>query len=171
MRRRYGTRTGDSGFTLIELMVVMLLITIVFAVTAPKLDTGILQDSRKSTTRWMKNTISDIRAAAVQKQQNYTLIINLDDGRIWYTNDSMEEEARMAAAEKAFKVPASIQFIDVQFPRKDRISTGSAEIVFYAGGYADQAAINVETDDAERFAYVIEPLLTRMKVVDEWVSY
>lgn len=160
-----------SGFTLIELMVVMLLITIILAVAIPKLDSSLIQDPRKKTTRWMINTVSALRSAALEKQKSQILVLDLDHNRIWTMDDQMDEEAKIAASEKAFALPGGIRLMEVQFPKKDRIGSGTAEIIFYPGGYSDQAAINLETNDAERFACIVRPLLPTLKVVEEWVTY
>lgn len=161
----------DKGFTLIELMVVMLLITIMLGVTIPRLDTSLLQDPRKKTTRWMINTVSALRAAATEKQKSQILVVNVDDNRLWITDAEMDEEAQSTAMENAFELPGGLRIIEVPFSGKESVGSGNAMIVFYPGGYSDQAAINIETGDAERFAFKIEPLLPRVKVVDEWIRY
>lgn len=162
---------NTKAFTLLELLVVMLLITIVFAVTVPRLDSSLLQDPRKKTARWITNTISDLRALAIEKQTAYALMIDMDANRMWITNAAMDDDAAAAAAEKAFRLPGGIKIVGVRRPRQDRISSGTAEIDFYPGGYSAQAVINLEDDDAQRFACKIEPLLPKVKVVDEWLEF
>ncbi len=170
------SRTGqwhseDKGFTLIELMVVMLLITIMLGVTIPRLDTSLLQDPRKKTARWMINTVSALRAAATEKQKSQILVVDVDDNRLWVTDAEMDDEAQKGAAENGFALPGGMRIMEVQFSGKESVGSGKAMIVFYPGGYSDQAAINIETGDSERMAFKIEPLLPRVKVVDQWISY
>lgn len=165
------SRQRRNGFTLIELMVVMLLIALMLAVAVPKLDTAIVQDPRKKTNRWMINMTRALRSAAIENQKSHTLVVDIDANRMYPASAEMDEEARSAAAEKAFKLPGSIQIIDVQFPNKERIGSGTAEIVYYPGGYSDQALINMEDDDAQRFSYKLEPLLPKIRVLEEWLSY
>ncbi len=164
-------RHWPCGFTLIELMVVMLLITIVLAVTIPRLDSSVVQDPRKRLTRWMVNTAKALRTMAVEKQQVQALVIDLDEHRMWTIDAQMDEEAVAAAAEKGFALPNSIVLADVEFPNRDRISSGTAAIQFYPSGYADQALVHVEYDETIRFSYKFEPLLPKVKLLDEWVSY
>lgn len=171
MSQRLLHRRSTQGFTLIEMMVVLVLITIVFSVAIPKMDTSILQDPRKMTTRWIKNAVKELRAAAIEKQIDQVMVVNLDLNRIWVTNEGMDEEAKFAAAENGFRLPGSLHMIDVEFPAKDRVGGGQAEITFYPGGYSDHATINLENDDAQRFSFTVEPLLPRVKVLEEWVNY
>lgn len=161
----------NGGFTLIELMVVMLLISIVMAVAMPRFVSGTLQDPVKKTTRWMINTSRTLRANAIKHQKGFTLVIDLADNRFWTVNEDMPEEDLIQAKEKAFTLPGSLDIVAVLFPDKDRISTGTAEIHFYPSGYSDRVLIDLQKDDAERFSYLFEPLLPRVKVIDEWITF
>jgi prepilin-type N-terminal cleavage/methylation domain-containing protein len=164
------TTKRSPGFTLIELMVVMLLISIVLAVIIPKFDGGVFQDPTKKLSRWMVNTIRQLRSTAIQKQKSLALVIDLDKQQMWIAIDGMSEEQLSAAAEKAFKIDRSMQITNVQFPEQETISTGSAEIRFYPAGFSDRALIQLENDDAERFSYLLEPLLPKVKMFDQWID-
>ena len=158
------------GFTLIELMVVMLLISIVLAVVIPRFDGGPMQDPTKKLSRWMVNTIRHLRSTAIQKQTNQALVIDLNEQRMWIVSEGMSEEELTSATEKAFKLDTSMQIVNVQFPDQEPISTGSAEIRFYPAGFSDRALIHLENDDAERFSYLVEPLLPKVKMFEEWID-
>lgn len=171
-RSRFSFRQPPaSGFTLIELMVVMLLITIVLAVAIPRLDSGLVQDPQKRITRWMVNSARTLRTLAVEKRQIQALMVDLDENRLWAADAQMDEEALAAAAEKAFTLPDEMKLAAVVFPDKDGVSSGTVAIRFYPGGYADQAMLHVEYDDTIRFAYKFEPLLPKVKRFEEWASY
>jgi prepilin-type N-terminal cleavage/methylation domain-containing protein len=160
-----------QGFTLIELMVVMFLMTIVLAVAIPRLGDGMMQDPQKHVTRWMVNTARALRAMAVEKQTIQALVLDLDNHRMWTIDAQMDEEAMAAAAEKAFRLPNSMKLSDVSFPDKDRAATGTVALHFYPNGYADQALVHVTYDDTIRFSYKIEPLLPKVKRIEEWADY
>jgi prepilin-type N-terminal cleavage/methylation domain-containing protein len=164
------TAKRTPGFTLIELMVVMLLISIVMAVIIPRFDGGPFQDPTKKLSRWMVNSIRHLRSTAIQKQKSQALVIDLNEQRMWMVSDGMSEEELSAATEKAFKIDTSMQIVNVQFPDQEPISTGSAEIRFFPAGYSDRALIHLENDDAERFSYLLEPLLPKVKMFDQWID-
>jgi prepilin-type N-terminal cleavage/methylation domain-containing protein len=161
-----------KGFTLLELMVVMLLISIVLAISIPKFGGGPFQDPVKKLSRWMINTVKTLRSAAIQQQKTQGLIIDLSNRRMWLVNDAMDEEAVQAAASnKAMTLPDAIRYMDVQFPQQERISSGTAEVRFYPAGYSDQVLIHLETDDDEKLSYLVEPLLPKVKIFDEWIEF
>ena len=162
---------SGNGFTLIELMVVMLLISIVMAVAIPRFDGGAFQDPVKKLSRWMINTVRNLRSTAIQKQKAQGLVIDLENNRMWTVNAEMSEEALAAAAEKPMSLPDDIRFVDVQFPGQEPITSGSTEVKFYPAGYSDQVLIHLETANAERFTYLVEPLLPKVKFFEEWKEF
>lgn len=165
------SRPGQ-GFTLIELMVVMLLISIVLTIAIPKFGGGAFQDPVKKLSRWMITTVRTLRSAAIQQQKTQGLVIDLSNRRMWIVNETMDEAAAQAAASnKALSLPDAIQYMDVQFPEQERISSGTAEVRFYPAGYSDQVLIHLETDDDEKLTYLVEPLLPKVKIFDEWIEF
>ena len=165
------TRSGP-GFTLLELMVVMLLVSIVLAISIPKFGGGAFQDPVKKLSRWMINTVRTLRSTAIQQQKTQSLVIDLSNRRMWIVNEAMDEKtAQDAASNSALTVPDVVQRMDVQFPQQERISTGTAEVRFYPTGYSDQVLIHLETDDDEKITYMVEPLLPKVKIFDEWIEF
>ncbi len=152
-------------------MVVMLLISIVLAVAIPRFEGGAFQDPVKKLSRWMINTVRTLRSAAIQKQKTQSLVIDLSNNRMWLVNEDMDEDAMAAAADKALALPAAIRFVDVQYPFQDAVTSGTTEVRFYPAGYSDQALIHIETDDAQRFTYLVEPLLTKVKLIETWIEF
>jgi prepilin-type N-terminal cleavage/methylation domain-containing protein len=164
-------RRPGRGFTLIELMVVMLLISIVLAITLPKFGGGAFQDPVKKLSRWMINTVKTLRSAAIQQQKTQGLVIDLSNRRMWLVNDAMDEAMQAAASNKALTLPDAIRYMDVQFPQQERMTTGTTEVRFYPAGYSDQVLIHLETEDDEKVTYLVEPLLPKVKIFDEWIEF
>ena len=170
-RMKRVTRSGP-GFTLLELMVVMLLVSIVLAISIPKFGGGAFQDPVKKLSRWMINTVRTLRSTAIQQQKTQSLVIDLSNRRMWIVNEAMDEKtAQDAASNSPFSIPDVVQRMDVQFPQQERISTGTTEVRFYPSGYSDQVLIHLETDDDEKITYMVEPLLPKVKIFDEWIEF
>ncbi len=171
MNSSYKVDRPESGFTLIELMVVMLLISIILAVAIPRFDGGPFQDPVKKLSRRMINTVRSLRSLAIQKQKTQGLVIDLSNNRMWLVDDEMSAEALEAASKKAMPLPGAIRFVDVRFPNQEPIRSGTTEVKFYPAGYSDQVLIHLETDSAERFSYSVEPLLPKVKYFEEWIEF
>jgi prepilin-type N-terminal cleavage/methylation domain-containing protein len=172
MDRMLRAKRSGQGFTLIELMVVMMLISIVLAIAIPRFGGGAFQDPVKKLSRWMIVTVRALRSAAIQQQKTQGLVIDLSNRRMWMVNEAMDEEAVQASAsDKALSIPDAIRHMDVQFPQQEIISSGTAEVRFYPAGYSDQVLIHIETDDEEKLTFLVEPLLPKVKIFDEWIDY
>jgi prepilin-type N-terminal cleavage/methylation domain-containing protein len=171
-----------TGFTLIELMVVMLLISIILAVAIPRFEGGMFQDPTKIVSRRLIYTVRALRSHAVQRQMLQSLIIDLDNQRFWVAaavpeepaeseeSAAAEKPAAAAATEKAFDLPKSIRFVAIQFPHRAPITSGKVEIFFYPAGYSDHVVVHMQNDNQERFSYVVEPLLPKVKLLEEWID-
>ena len=160
-----------AGFTILELVVVMLLITIILGVAIPRFQTDVLQDPSKKLSRWMISTVKNLRGLAIQKQVRQTLVVDFDGNRLWTTGEDMSEEALAAAPENAYTLPDDLRIVDVLFPDEERTSSGTVDINFYPAGFSDQVVIRLENSQAERFSYLIEPLLPKIKIFEEWISF
>ena len=156
---------------MIELLVVMLLVTIVLAVTIPRFDVGMMQDPQKQLSRWMINTTRALRSAAMEKQMVHVLVIDLERNRLFTIREDMDDEAMTDAAAEGFSLSRPMRLVNVQFPDKERVSSGTVPIHFHPAGYSDQVMIQLEHRNAQRFSFKLEPLLPRVKLLEEWISY
>ena len=165
-------RANDrAGFTLIELVVVMLLISIMLAVAIPRFDTGIIHDPTKKLSRWLISTVKTLRSTAIQKQIQQTLVIDYQNNRMWTASAEMSEEALAAASENAFVLPGDIRIVEIDFPRENREVSGPIAVNFYPAGFSDSVLIQLEKNQTDRFSYLIEPLLPKVKYFEEWISF
>lgn len=162
---------AKAGFTLIELMVVMLLISIILAVAIPRFEGGFLQDPIKQFSRKMISTVRSLRSAAVQTQKQQTLIIDLNSQQLYVTVPAAQAENEPVASKKSFKLPDSLALVSVEFSSSDRITTGNAQIHFYPAGYSDHVFIRLESSDEDRYTFVIQPLLPKVKLFEEWIDF
>ena len=161
---------NKRGFTLIELMVVMLLISIILAVAIPRFDSAPFQDPRKKLSRWMINAVRHLRTEAIQKQKVQALVVDLSGQRMWMIHEEMSEQELEAAAEKAFTIDRSIRMMNARYPDQESINTGTIEVRFYPSGYSDRVLILLESEDTERISFLLEPLLPKVKILDEWIE-
>jgi prepilin-type N-terminal cleavage/methylation domain-containing protein len=172
MNRMNRARQPGQGFTLLELMVVMMLISIVMAIALPKFAGGAFQDPVNKMSRWMINTVRTLRSTAIQQQKPQSLVIDLGNRRMWPVHEATGEETSPAAPSgSTLTIPDAIRYIDVQFPNEERITSGTTEVRFYPAGYSDQVLIHLETDDDKKLTYLVEPLLPKVKIFDEWIEF
>lgn len=158
------------GFTLIEIAVVILLISIMLLVAVPRLPDSPLTDQTRKTKRWVILKVQDLKERAVRDQKTYTLHVGIDSKRLWITSDDMSEESKEQAEKNALKLDEDLKVLDVEYPGDQRVESGRADIAFFAKGYSDRAIIHMADMDT-RFSFHIEPFLSNVKLYDAYTGF
>ena len=159
-----------GGFTLIELAVVILLIGITLIIALPRMPITPLTDPTKTTSRWIILKINNLKERAVREQKQYTLHIGFTANHLWVTNETMSEEEKQQAEEKAYKLPGDLKLVDVEYPNGESLSSGRADINFYKKGYSDRAMLHID-DGRQNISFQIEPFLSKVKYYDGYVRF
>ena len=159
-----------NGFTLIELIVVVCLISIMLFFSLPRFQDAVLSDSTKKTSLWIIGKVRTLKENAVSNQKLYTLHINLDTDKLWVTNEAMSEEELQDAELQGYELPDDVKALDVEYPDKGKISAGQADIRFYKKDYSDKVLIHIEDDDKE-LSFLIEPFLSKVKLYEKYAGF
>jgi len=161
---------ATRGFTLIEIAVVILLISIMLLVTVPRLPDSPLTDQTRKTKRWIILKVKDLKDQAVRDQKVYVLNIGLESNRLWTTNDDMAEETLQTAVDQGLELSGDLELRDVEYPGDNKTDSGLAEIRFYPKGYSDRAIIHMD-DGEQQYSFQIEPFLSTVRVYDGTISF
>lgn len=161
----------NNGFTLIELIVVIALISTMFMFSVPNLLGRLDVDSSEKFTRWIETNVRHLKVKAVKDQREYTLNINVSDNIIWISDEGMDDEALENAKQKSLTLADDIRIIDVQYPETIEKADDKTVIVFHKEGYSDMAAIHLEDSDGDKMTYIIEPFLPDVKIFYEYVGF
>jgi prepilin-type N-terminal cleavage/methylation domain-containing protein len=161
----------NNGFTLIELIVVISLISLMFFFAIPRIQVDVLSDNTRKVSRWIMLNVSALKEKAVHDQKRYALHLSLDSNRLWVTNDTLSEEEFEEAAATGYNLPEEIKLLDVEYPDKEKISAGRADIYFYKKGYSDKAIIHIKNNDNEVLSFLIEPFLSRARLYNKYLEF
>lgn len=166
-----GDFSRNSGYTLIELIIVIALIGIMLFFSIPRFQEGIFTSNTKKVSRWIIVKVNALKHKAVSDRKTYTLHVSIDKSRIWVTHDAMSEDEIENAQQQGYVFPEDLKVLDVVFPGREKISQGVADICFYKEGYSDKALIHIENDDNRQISFVIEPFLPKVKFHDKYLSF
>jgi len=161
----------NSGFTLIEVIVVVSLISIILFFSMPRFQNYILLDETKKVSRWIIGKVNILKDNAVLKKQLYILHASLDNNRLWSTSESMTPEELKNAEQKAYELPDKVKLLDIEYVGKGKVSFGEAEICFYKNGYSDKVFIHIEDNENERLSFLIEPFLSKVKLFEHYEDF
>ncbi len=163
--------TSSKGFTFIELLVVLSLVSLMLFITIPRLQDNPFVDEKRKVSVWIIGTVQALKQRAVQERKDYTLHIDIDTGRLWVSNELMSADELLAAEQDAFSIPDLFRIQDVEFPGQGKFSLGRSDIHFSKKGYSDMALIHAELGDDSLRSFLIEPFLPRVKLYEENISF
>ena len=167
----YRDAAHNAGFTLIELIVVIALMSMMLFFSLPRLQGNPFVDGANKSTRWLIGKISMLREKAVRNGRRYSLHLDLDAGRIWESSAAMTpDDLEQAALNGSYALPAGVRLVDVEFARKGKRNSGLAQITFYRTGYADKVLIHLQEDETYR-SLLIEPFLSDVTVFEKYASF
>lgn len=159
-----------AGFTLIELVVVISLLSFVLVFSLPSFEGILGADQQKKFARWLMIKTRTLKEKALRERKLYRLHIGPDTGRFWITTPEMDEAALEQARDSGYRLPDEILVLDVEYP-ENTLSTGEAVIRFYPAGYSDKALIHVEDGQSRQYSFFIEPFLPQVRMVPEYASF
>lgn len=167
---KQGGTPREGGYTLIELVVVIALISIMFFVAMPRFRDNVLVDQSRKTSRWIMTQVRHLKHQSAREKKTYILHVDMDAGKLWVSTPDMEDAALENAEKGAFHLPGDLTVVDVEFPVKGRVGSGLADIYFYGEGYSDKALIHVESD-GRAFSFLVEPFLPHAAYLEEYAEF
>lgn len=165
---RQNAIAGNHGFTLIELVVVISLVSILLFFSIPRLDISLFKDRNRELSAWIILTVRSLKEVSFREQQTYAMALDFDNNRMWVASADAVDEA---PAENKQSLPKGFRLLGLAYPEQDKIITGVAKIHFYPMGYSDAALIHVEDNNNNRITYQIEPFLAHVKIHEEYFEY
>ncbi len=171
MIKRKGHIRHQQGFTLIELIVVMVIISLLVFIVVPKFDRYFISDNTKVVTRSLIYRIMDLKSKAVKDRINYVLHVDVSANKFWISNGAMEEEALAGAEESAFELPDDVRLVSVIKPNDDDVAEPTDNLIFYKKGYSDMAIIHIEDTDDRQVSLKVEPFLLTVDVLDGFAEF
>jgi prepilin-type N-terminal cleavage/methylation domain-containing protein len=140
----------QRGFTLLEILITLMVITLVLAVSYQSLSRATTALSLRTTGRDILNTLRYAREKAVTEQAAIRVIVNQDDQSLKLTNDFGE-------GNRQYLMPETVRIRSVVL--NGSISTsGSSTLRFLPNGSSDTAAILIESKTGAYLTIVSDPL-------------
>lgn len=156
-----------GGFTLIELIIVMVIIGVLAGVTLPRLP-DITASRLKSASRRIAGTITYLydRAAAgqlvlrltfdMEKNEYYVSLLN--------TDNQFEETSFTFAGRRS--LPWSVKVAGARTPTQGEVAQGKAVVHFFPSGYVEPAVIHLEDHAGNKMTLITHPLTGRVAILE-----
>lgn len=157
-------RPDTGGFTLLELIVVLVIIGIASALVVPRLVGGMGSLDVKAASGKVAASLRYARSQAVSQKVQYAAVFDLEHNRLTITPssegiDGKEEDAAGSGEEsvpkKTYDLPERVFFERVpvgdEYVKDEETDAGISRIVFYSSGSSDGGGIALANDRGRRY--------------------
>jgi len=161
----------EEGFTLIEMLVVILIIGAFFFVAVPKFQ-DLTEVNLKSASRNLTATIKYLYNEAAFKKNIHRLVFDVEAGEYWVETLQGNEYGTYEDS-KRHKLPNGIYFKDVVTERslgRNPLDNEREFILFLPTGFVEPAVIHIYTDNERYYTLATKPYTGGTKVYDEYVE-
>jgi general secretion pathway protein H len=161
--------TDRNGFTLIELVVVMVLISTLTAFALPRIRSSLFTDQLTSAARRFIGLVAEVGADA--RAERAAVVLRYDPSSRRFTT--------APAGKNLFDTPRrypevqladTVHVTDVSTVHGGRQSMGALAIEFSSLGYVDKTIVHFRDDDGRELSVVLSPFLGVTRVLDGYVS-
>lgn len=161
---------NHSGFTFVELMVVVGIFTIVLLFSIPVFRQIHLTSNASDHVTGLIVFLENLKLRAMVENKNFTLYMDSGSGKIYVTDDTMDEDARQVALTNGVSLKGDLQLLNLEFPDDDTRPDDDKSICFFSKGYSDRVLIHVREESREM---TIQLCMFQKKVhlIDRYVSY
>ncbi|SHO50888.1 prepilin-type N-terminal cleavage/methylation domain-containing protein [Desulfopila aestuarii] len=157
----------DRGFTLLELIIVLMLIGLFMVVSIPALRNTLIDDPLKSTGRRLVGYIDGIRELAIREQKGYLIYIDIDGNSLRYLPESEAGKDDIEEPEKNLFSPTGDARLRSVWQKSDGSAGGGVFELWISGqGYLEKTVIHLEDDAGETLSLVVYPFLPGIEIRD-----
>lgn len=173
----------SEGFTLIELVVVIVILSVVSIIVIPRLGGLIGGGNLFSSARRLAGTITYVHDQAATTGRRYRLYYDLDTDEYWIarlerrsspgaasqTEEGEFVELKTVMAKRKRLLPG-ISFLDVIIHPEGKLNQGYTYTEFSPKGFAEKCTIHLENEDAQICTLMIKSLTGRVRFYDGYVE-
>ncbi len=167
----------SGGFTLIELMIVVLIIGMVTAIAYPQYQI-LSRANLRETSRKLAGTIRYLYARAILDKKSWRMVIDIQENRIWAERLDPQEDGpgleyikTQTAGLRRIRIPAGVVIRDVKVLGRATQSSDVEYIYFSPYGGVERAVIHLMHEKRGWvFTLATKPLSGRVAIFDHDVD-
>ena len=158
----------ESGFTLLEMIIVMFVLVALLGIVIPRFDLG---EDLASTGRKMIGSLRSLQSLAMSIQKPIKLSFDLDQGSYWAVMIDGKEEKPLLDATWALprKVPEDIRITDALAGAVKKQS-GRIDVMLYPNGRIDPTVLHLADAGNRILGIAVDPTTGAIKTSDERIE-
>jgi prepilin-type N-terminal cleavage/methylation domain-containing protein len=163
-------RNGPSkGFTLLELMIVMAIISIVLGYAAPRIITSLTNSDIDVAQRMLEGLYLNTKSFAVNQHKPCYIQYDIDNKTVGFY-PVPESSGKEPELEKKIKLPGSIEIKGVKTMNQPKKEQGKADIKVNTDGIIEKSLIYLEGSGDKIYTLEVKPFSGKFKVHDSYIE-
>jgi general secretion pathway protein H len=172
-RNRQRTRSASGGFSLFELLVVILIIGLISALVTPRMTASLPGVKLKSAARAVAASLRYARSRAVSESRPYIALFDGTQKRLAVEpvetrldavgSNDIRKILDMSELQNAYEFPDEIQF-DVEDTRDADEGADLVPIFFFPGGDSTGAKIVLRNLRRKQYTITVDTITGRVKI-------
>lgn len=162
-------KLNKQGFTLVELLLVIVLMGVILVLAVPSMRDSLTGDHLKKASRQFIGMERKLRGEAVRDQIDYILCVDLPNSAYWVVTSGMTPEKQDEIKKSPKHLPADVVIADIVDESNKKKLDGEARIVFGKNNICSPAIIHLAHED-DFMTIVINPFLGVTDIYDKYVD-
>jgi len=167
--KAYRHLAGFSGFTLLELLVIIVLAGLIVTLAVPSTRDSLTGDKLKTASRQIIGLERKLRVEAVRDQLDYILFLDLSNSAYWVVAADMTQEKQDEIKKRALHLPTDVVITDIVDANNSKKSSGEVKIVFKKNNACSPAVIHLAYEE-NKMTIVINPFLGVTDIQNQYVD-
>ena len=156
-----GIKHEGNGFTLLELVLVLLLMGLIAGLTLPFVASTLDRLKLQSEVRQVASVLRFARSEAISKKTLFTFNVNIDKNHYWLAMPKQNEITQLKPIDETVRVQ-DYQKID------ETLSKGSFTIIFYPRGNSSGGTLRFKSikdkDEENIYEVIIDPITGKSEI-------
>jgi prepilin-type N-terminal cleavage/methylation domain-containing protein len=159
----------SSGFTLVELLLVIVLMGVIVGLAIPSTRDVLTGDNLKKASRQLIGLEKKLRVEAVRDQMDYILCLDLPNSAYFVVTADMTVEKIDEIKKRPQHLPSGVVILDIVEENNKKQSQNEVKIKFGKKNICAPAVIHLGYEE-NRMTMVINPFLGVTDVYDKYVD-
>jgi general secretion pathway protein G len=169
VRRGRSLRKSNNGFTLIELMIVLVIIGITLGYIGPRIFSGLSTSNMDLAVRDVTTMIQVGRSSAITQHKTFFIRFDLDNNKIaLYPMPETSSQAPQMLKER--KLPDGVVLKNIKSPYQSEKERGEMDLKITTEGVVEQGVIYLVGALGSTYTLVVNPFSGALKFYDHVVE-
>ena len=167
--RQHGA--GRSGFTLIEMMAVILLVSIFATIAIMNVDSLLPYYNMRQSARQVGDILRRARFYAKHHSRDMKIMYDFDNGVCWIVPAEavFDKSDPQKFALQTYRLPDGMSFDKIVFADDSSVETDIHSVRVTAGGLVEPHYIHIKAPDDRRYTVMVRMMAGAVEYADDYV--